>query len=173
MLEKNIHTTLATSTSCEEIKQLIIKKSKCSSLSQSHSQVLSNLLLQFSTLFSKSTNDLSTTPLVCRYIDTDTTPPIKQNRNSLNYYQRKELEYQTDEGLANEKTKDSVSPCSSPVLIVAKPDGFQHLSIDYRKLNSNTTKDSFPKSHIQDALDTLHGNQCFTYLQGLSPNCHR
>ena len=143
MLEKYIHTTLATSPSYEKIKQLIIKKSKCSSLLQSHSQVLSNLLLQFSTLFSKSTYDLSTTPLVCLYIDTDATSPIKQNPNSLNYYQRKELEYQTDERLANEKTKDSVSPCSSPVLIVAKPDGFQHLSIDYRKLNSNTTKDSF------------------------------
>ena len=63
--------------------------------------------------------------------------PIKQNSNSLNYYQRKELDYQIDERLTNEKIKDSVSPCSSPVLIGTKPDGFQHLSIDYRKLISN------------------------------------
>ena len=47
MLEKDVLTIQTTPTSYEEIKQLIIKKSKCSSLSQSHSQVLSNLLLQF------------------------------------------------------------------------------------------------------------------------------
>lgn len=66
------------------------------------------------------------TPLICRYKDTDVTSPIKENSNSLNYYQQKDVDYQIDELLANEKTKDSVSPCSSPVLIVAKPDGFQY-----------------------------------------------
>ena len=66
-----------------------------------------------------------------------------------------------------------MSPCSSPVLIVAKPDGFQYLSIDYRKLISNAASDSFPKIHIQDARDTIHGNKCFKSLEELSPNCHR
>ena len=46
MLEKDVLTTQTTPIFYGEIKQLIVKKSKCSSLAQSHSQVLSNLLLQ-------------------------------------------------------------------------------------------------------------------------------
>ena len=58
----------------------------------------------------------------------------------------------------------SKSAYSFPVLCVRKKDGSLRLCVDYRQLNSKTVRDSHPLPRVQDALESLGGNQWFSLL---------
>uniref|UniRef100_A0A3B1JEH9 Gypsy retrotransposon integrase-like protein 1 n=1 Tax=Astyanax mexicanus TaxID=7994 RepID=A0A3B1JEH9_ASTMX len=73
---------------------------------------------------------------------TDT--PIKQHPYRVNMAKRsvmkQEVEYLLEHGFA----KPSVSPWSSPCVLVPKPDGTFRFCTDYRKVNAVTLSDSYP-----------------------------
>ena len=56
------------------------------------------------------------------------------------------------------------SPWASPVVLVRKKDGNWWFCIDYRHLNSVTTKDVYPLPRIEDALSCLEGSQYFSII---------
>lgn len=58
----------------------------------------------------------------------------------------------------------SESPWSSPVVLVAKPDGSQRFSVDYRALNSVTKSYLYPLPRCDDILESLAGAQWFSHL---------
>ena len=62
----------------------------------------------------------------------------------------------------------SVSPWSSPVVLVKKKDGSLRFGIDYRWLNAITRKDVFPMPRIDDMLEQLKGKRIFTMLDAKS-----
>jgi hypothetical protein len=66
-----------------------------------------------------------------------------------------------DDMLKKGVIKPSSSPWSSPVVLVKKKNGDIRFCVDYRKLNSLTTKDSYPLPNIYDALGALGGCRYF------------
>ena len=55
----------------------------------------------------------------------------------------------------------SDSPWASPAVLVTKKDGTIRFSVDYRKVNFLTKKDSYPLPRIDDTLNTLGGAEYF------------
>ena len=51
----------------------------------------------------------------------------------------------------------SLSPWSSPIVLVKKKDGSTRFCIDFRQLNSITKKDAQPILRIDDTLYSLSG----------------
>jgi hypothetical protein len=64
--------------------------------------------------------------------------------------------------LTSNLIQPSVSPYSSPVILVKKKDGTWRLRVDYRKLNDNIVKNKYPIPIIEDLLDELFGAKIFS-----------
>ena len=63
--------------------------------------------------------------------------------------------------LRRDVIRPSVSPYAARVVPVQKKDGSIRFCIDYRRLNADTTRDSFPLPRIDDCLDALSGAKWF------------
>ena len=58
----------------------------------------------------------------------------------------------------------SDSPWASPVVLVTKKDGSTRFCVDYRQLNSLTTKDAYPLPRIDYSLRLLGNQQWFSTM---------
>ena len=94
------------------------------------------------------------TSLVQHVIDTGDATPIKQRPYRVYPYVKKEIDRQVDEMLEKGIIQESVSPWSSPVVLVKKKDGSHRFCDDFHKVNKVTKVDgSFPMPLLADALD--------------------
>ncbi|EGD74825.1 hypothetical protein PTSG_12531 [Salpingoeca rosetta] len=91
------------------------------------------------------------------------TPPSKAPYR-LSTDELKELRTQLDELLAKGLIEASTSPYGAPILFVKKKDGTRRMCIDYRQLNAQTVKDSYPLPLIDDIIDSLCDARIFSTL---------
>ena len=153
-------------TSLEPVNQFAL--SKClarGGLLPNQRQRLYNVLQENSGVFGSSIADLNSIPIVKQYIATGNAKPIKQRVYPTSHHHHKEIEKQGKEILKNGIIKHSITPWTSPVVLVRKADKTLRLCIDYRNPNKTTIKDSNPLPHIQDTLDTLCGNTLFRVVK--------
>ena len=89
---------------------------------------------------------------------------IKKSPYRASHSQNASIEKHINEMLDQGIIEVSSSPWSSPVVLIKKKDGWTRFSIDYRKLNAVTRKDSYPLPRIDDALDSIAGAKYFSNL---------
>lgn len=80
---------------------------------------------------------------------------VTQRAYILPHHQKNAMELLVNQLLNSKMIQPSVSPYSSPVILVKKKDGSWRLCVDYRQLNSNTVKNKYPIPIIKDLLDEL------------------
>ena len=132
---------------------------------------LTAIKLNFKDLFDKyhdvfafSDDQLGRTSLVQHTIDTGDAVPIKQRPYRTTPENKQEIDRQVNDMLERGIIQESVSPWSSPVVLVKKKNGEMRFCIDFRSINKITKKDSFPMPLVADTLDALSGTQYFTTL---------
>ena len=111
---------------------------------------------------SKDTLGECTLPAVT--IDTGSAAPIKQRAYRMPFAKREVIETEVKKMLELGVIEPSASPWASPVTLVPKKDGTTRFCVDYRKVNSVTTKDAHPLPHIQDVFDALGGAKIYSTL---------
>ena len=90
-------------------------------------------------------------------INTGDAQPIKQAPRRLPVKKRDEALRAVQEMKKQGIVVPSMSPWSSPVVLVRKKDGSTRFCVDYRRLNDITGKDSFPLPRVDVTLDALNG----------------
>ena len=104
------------------------------------------------------------TGVVQHQIPTQVCSPIKQRQYRLAQSLKPVVQQQLQEMLHAGVITPSVSPWSSPVVLVKKKDDSYRFCVDYRALNGITIKDAYPLPRVDDTLDSLGGAQYFSTL---------
>eukprot|EP00117_Sycon_ciliatum_P007004 scpid29770/ scgid10288/ Retrovirus-related Pol polyprotein from transposon 17.6; Protease; Reverse transcriptase; Endonuclease len=133
-------------------------------ISDAERSQLTNLLNDNADVISTGKFDLGLSSAVPHTINTTTEQPLKQPPRRIPLHQKDEVQEHVQELLDNNIIGPSSSPWAAPIVIVRKPDKSIRLCVDYRRLNSITTKDAFPLPRVDDALDAVHGARYFSTI---------
>ncbi|KAF7260948.1 hypothetical protein EG68_02212 [Paragonimus skrjabini miyazakii] len=125
-------------------------------------------LSKFRNVFALGDDAPGRTSVVQHEIDASNHRPIRQAPRRLPVHYEQHLDTMITELLEKRIIRPSVSPCTSPTVLVKKKNGSLRLCVDYRKWNELTAKDSFPIQRIDATLDALHGAQWFSALDSAS-----
>lgn len=101
------------------------------------------VLSTYADCISRGPWDLGSAKGVKHPIDTGSAQPIQVPPKRVPFHERQEMRRQVDEMLEAQNIGPSESPRSSPVVLVAKPDGTQRFCVDYRALNKVTKQVKF------------------------------
>lgn len=89
---------------------------------------------------------------------------VTQRAYRLPHHQKNAMKLLVSQLWQSKMIQPSMSPYSSPVILVKKKDGTWRLCVDYRQLNSNTIKNKYPIPIIEDLLDELFGAKIFSKI---------
>jgi hypothetical protein len=133
-------------------------------LEDSQKLALRTLMCKYPQIFAQHEGDVGFTTVVEIDIDTGDSRPIRQPPRRKPPHTRQIEEEHVTSMLDHGIISPSVSPWSSPVVLVKKKDGSARFCVDFSKLNEVTSKDAYPLPRIDDTLESLHGAKWFTTL---------
>jgi hypothetical protein len=149
----------------EKITQNTLDKNvDASPLTDGQKQQLKSLLRRNIDIFGCPSKPLTRTDRMMHRIDTGNSSPIFVRQYRLSPMQRQEVDRNVNEMLKNNIITESLSPYSSPVLLVKKADGTMRFCIDFRRLNAITKKDVYPLPRIDETLDKLGSAKFYSTL---------
>ena len=147
----------------EHIQELYDRSSR--ELVDNDRKLLKNLLIDFSDIFSKDSNDIGRTNWVKHDIDTGTEAPFRQRPRRLPIAQQEALREQIHDLKARGLITNSASPWASNVILVRKKDSSWRLCVDYRGVNAKTKiRDPYLLPRIDATLDALAGSKYYCTL---------
>ena len=133
-------------------------------LTESESEVMKNLLLEYEDVFARHDIDLGSYTTTTHRIHMGDAAPIRMRmrRTPLGFQKEEEtlLQSMLEQGIV----QPSESEWAAAPVIVRKRCGGLRYCVDFRKLNSVTRKDAFPIALIEECLDHLEGNTYFSTL---------
>lgn len=125
---------------------------------------ITSLLHEYKHVFAKDDLDLGCTDAVKHRILLNDVSPFKERSRPISPADFEDLREHLKELLEAGIIKESHSPYASPIVIVRKKTGKIRMTVDYRKLNQRTVKDSFNLPKIEDILTYLSGSRWFSTL---------
>ena len=90
--------------------------------------------------------------------------PVNMRPYRLPHHQKNIMEEIIKDLLKAGTIRNSMSPYSSPAILIKKKDLTWRKCIDFRKLNLLTVKNKYPIPIIEDLLDELHGAKIFSKI---------
>src|SRR5258708_2015726 len=120
-------------------------------------------------VFSRNEYDLARTSLITHPIDTGDARPIREGMRRHPQVYNDVIDTEIAKLEACGVIEPASSPWASNVVVVTKHDKTPRITLDYRKLNNVTYKDSYPLPNIADCLDTFKGASHFALLDLRSP----
>ena len=88
--------------------------------------------------------------------------PVRSKSYPIPYHKKEILQKEIDEMIRMGVIEPSISPYSSPVVMVPKKDGTVRVCIDYRKVNRITVFDAEPMPNMDDVFAKLAGNNYYS-----------
>ena len=104
------------------------------------------------------------TTLVHHKIPTQDEPPIRLPPYRLAHHSKEFLRAEIQTLLKHGIIEPSNSHWAAPIVLVAKKDGSQCNSVDYRKLNAITIGDPYPLPHIEELINGMGASKFITTL---------
>ena len=133
-------------------------------LTESESEVLKDLLLEYEDVCAKHDMDLGSYTTTTHRIHTCDAAPIRMRMRRTPLGFQKEGETLLQSMLEQGIVQPSESEWAAAPVIMRKRCGGLCYCVDFRKLNSVTRKDTFPIPLIEECLDHLEGNLYFSTL---------
>ncbi|XP_068213380.1 uncharacterized protein [Palaemon carinicauda] len=143
------------------IQNLEVLKRELDHLEVTQKRDIINLICFFPEIFRSSPGR---TRLLQHDVDVGSASPVKQSPYRLNPVKRDIVEEEIKYMLKHDLIQPSISPWSSPIVLVKKSDGKYRMCVDYRKVNASTKNDSFPLPRIDDCLDQIGSAKFITKL---------
>lgn len=118
--------------------------------------------------FSTEMNNIGRCNTTVMKIEVTSSMPVNRPPYRIPFAKREAVNGIVSDLLSSGIIVPSKSPYASPIVLVKKSNGEDRLCVDYRELNSVTTKQPFPMPIIEELLATLAGNRYFTTLDLMS-----
>ena len=122
------------------------------------------LMIEYQHLFALNDLELGKKSMVKHEMEFSNPVPFKDRYRRILPHEFEEVRNHLRDMLRVGAVRKSVSPWTSPVVLVQKKDGSLRFCIDLRKFNSRTLKDAYSLLRIEESLDCLNGAIIFTSL---------
>ena len=139
------------------------------SLSREQEAKFIDIIYDYQSVFSLHDSDLGYCDRIKHTIPTTTDRPVYLPHRTIPVQLQSEVRKCLDTWLRQGIIRPSRSPYASQVVIVRKKSGEIRLCVDFRKLNAQSIRDSFPLPRVEEALQAVQSAvwfTCFDLAQG-------
>ena len=126
--------------------------------------VARELVLAYHDVFALESNELGCTSAIKHEIRIENSEPFKEWFWCISPPLLEEVHASLRDMLEAGVIRPSQSPWCNAVVLVRKKDGTLHFCVDFRCLNVQTKKDSYPLPHIQEAFESMAGSAHFSSM---------